>query len=112
MYQPPSQAIPISRDSFLRTPRRPVVQGQYTQTDSPTTSSSRVRWRQVFEWGGFHNDFAQFWQSLPQREKAEHITNTAFLNQYGQFVTGTLPNPTNEDMLSQHLNSKYSQPHN
>ena len=112
MYHQPAPTVPITREGFLLTAGRPVVQGQYTQTDSPITSSSRVRWVQLSEWATFDHNLAVFWQSLPTTEKQEYITDTAFLNQYRQFVTSTLPNPTNEDMLSQHLDAEYSQPHN
>ena len=109
MYQQPTQ---ITREGLLLTPGRTVVQGQYIQADSPTLSSSRVRWVQLFEWINFRNDFTQFWRSLPEEEKNEYITDTAFLDQYRQLIRMSLVNPTNEDMLSQHLDMKYSNPHN
>ena len=111
MYQQ-AAPIPITREGFLLTPGRPVVQGPYTQTDSPTLSSSRVRWARLFEWTNFQNSFAEFWQSLPAEEREEYVTDTGFLASYGQFIRSTLSNPTNEDMLSQHLDAKYSHPHN
>ena len=110
MYQDTSR--PITREGFLRTPGRLVVQGQYIQADSPTLSSSRVRWVQLSEWVTFVSDFTRFWDALPSDEKNEIITNTAFLEQYSNFIRGTHSNPTNEDMLSQHLDSKYATPHN
>jgi hypothetical protein len=111
MYQPSTTTVQITREGFLRTPGRTIVKGEYTQTDSPTNSTSRTRWNYLAEWD-LQTDFNDFWQSLPDEEKHEYITNTAFLDQYRQFVTSTMADPTNEDMLSEHLDTKYNQPHN
>jgi hypothetical protein len=113
MYQPGIniQPLPVTREQFLRIPGETIRQGTYTQTDSPTKSSKRVRWVTLAEWN-MQNDFLTFWNSLPNEEKYEEITNNLFLEQYRQFQRRTLADPTSEDMLSQHLDSKYSQLHN
>jgi hypothetical protein len=102
--------IPITREQYLRTPGETIQQGTYTQTDSPTKSSRRVRWAQLSEWN-MQNDFLTFWNSLPNEEKLEVITNNSIVDQQHQ-SNQLLGNPTNEDMLSLHLDVKYNQPHN
>jgi hypothetical protein len=112
MYQSPItiQTIPITREQYLRTPGETIRQGTYTQTDSPTKSSRRVRWVQLSEWH-IQNDFLNFWNSLPNAEKQECITHSIAVEGYRAYIN-MLPDPTNEDMLSQHLDMKYNQPHN
>jgi hypothetical protein len=112
MYQPAMniQPQPVTREQFLRIPGQTIRQGTYTQTDSPTKSSKRVRWVTLTQWN-MQNDFLTFWNSLPDGEKHEYITNT-FALEYQSQLHQIMADPTSEDMLSQHLDSKYSQLHN
>jgi hypothetical protein len=103
---------PVTREAFLKTPGKTVERGDYLQTDSPTLSSSRTRWSQLSEWTTFSTDFRTFWDSLPSHEKNENLFTVENLRFYNDTVLANLPRPTNEDMLSQHLDSRYAQPHN
>jgi hypothetical protein len=112
MYPSPTtiQTIPITREQYLQAPGETIRQGTYTQTDSPTKSSRRVRWVQLSEWN-MQNDFLIFWSSLPNAEKQECITHSVAVQEYRAYIN-MLPDPTNEDMLSAHLDWRYVQPHN
>ena len=103
---------PVSRAAFLRTPGRTVTQGDYQQTDSPTLSSRRARWTQLSEWTTFPTDFQTFWDSILTEEKDEVLFTVEGLRFYHDTVLLNLPRPTNEDMLSLHLDNRYTQPHN
>ena len=109
MFQVPR---PVSREEFLRTPGKTVERGDYLQTDSPTLSSTRTRWTQLLEWTTFSTDFQTFWNLLPTHEKNETLFTAENLRFYNDTVLANLPRPTNEDMLSQHLDARYTQPHN
>lgn len=111
MYQQSPPHLLVSRASLLSTPGRIVIRGDYIQTDSPTLSSRRVRWVQLAEWATFSADFRTFWDSLPAEEKNQTVTNKDFLTQYKNLVINNLQPPTNEDMLSAHLDAKYTQLH-
>jgi hypothetical protein len=56
-------------------------------------------------------DFLTFWNSLPDAEKHEEIANT-FALEYQRRLHQIMADPTSEDMLSKHLDSKYNQLHN
>ena len=103
---------PVSRGAFLRTPGKTIDRGDYLQTDSPTLSSSRARWSRLFEWTTFSTDFRTFWDQLPTEEKNENLFTVENLRFYNDTVLANLPRPTNEDMLSQYLDARYTQPHN
>jgi hypothetical protein len=60
----------------------------------------------------FPADFATFWDSIPTEERDELLFTMEGLRFYRDTVLSNLPRPTNEDMLSQHLDSRYTQPHN
>lgn len=112
MYQPGTtfQVVPITREQYLRTPGETIRKGTYTQTDSPTNSPKQARWINLSEWN-LQNDFLTFWNSLPNEEKQEQITNTLIVEAH-RTDAHDLEDPTNEDMLSQHLDWRYKQPHN
>jgi hypothetical protein len=105
-------AQPVSRGAFLKTPGKTIDRGNYLQTDSPTLSSRRARWTQLSEWATFSTDFRTFWESLPTDEKDQPLFTVDNLRFYNDTVLANLPRPTNEDMLSQHLDARYTQPHN
>src|SRR5216117_3373807 len=105
-------AQPVSRAEFLRTPGRTVTQGNYVQTDSPTLSSRRARWTQLSEWTTFPTDFQTFWDSIMTEEKDEVLFTVEGLRFYRNTVLSNLHPPTNEDMLSEHLDARYRHPHN
>jgi hypothetical protein len=109
MFQDPT---PISRATFLRRPGELVIQGEYTQTTSPTLSSSRARWNELREWTSFPVDVQTFWDSIPAAEQNQALFTVQNLQFYQNTVLANLPRPTNEDMLSQHLDQRYNGPHN
>jgi hypothetical protein len=102
----------VSRAAFLRTPGKTVIRGFYVQTDSPTLSSVRTRWLELAEWTTFPNDCELFWQSVSQEEKDELLFTIDYLRLYNDVNLAALQPPTNEDMLSAHLDARYSNPHN
>jgi hypothetical protein len=57
-------------------------------------------------------DFRTFWDSLPTDEKDQPLFTVDNLRFYNDTVLANLPRPTNEDMLSQHLDARYMQSHN
>jgi hypothetical protein len=104
----------VSRAAFLQTPGKTVTRGDYLQTDSPTLSSLRTRWLELAEWTTFPDDYELFWQSVSQQEKDELLFTVEGLRFYRDTVLATLDlqPPTNEDMLSAHLDARYVNPHN
>lgn len=105
-------ATHVSRAAFLQTPGKAVVRGDYLQTDSPTLSSKRTRWLALGEWTAFAADFRAFWNSVTQEEKDQLLFTVEGLVFYNQTVLTNLHQPTNEDMLSVHLDRRYLDPHN
>jgi hypothetical protein len=104
--------LTVSRAAFLRTPGKTVVRGDYLQTDSPTLSSKRTRWLNLDEWTTFATDFQAFWNSVAPEEKNQLLFNIDALVFYDGTVLTNLHRPTNEDMLSAHLDRRYLDPHN
>jgi hypothetical protein len=102
----------VSRAAFLQTPSRTVIRGHYIQADSLTLSSLRTRWLELAEWTTFPDDYKLFWQSVSQQEKDELLFNVGNLIFYRDTVLASLEPPTNEDMLSAHLDARYANPHN
>ena len=102
----------VSRAAFLQTPGATVAQGNYIQTDSPTLSARRARWLDLREWTTFAADFRAFWDSVAQEEKNELMFTVQGLIFYRDTVLTSLHPPTNEDMLSAHVDARYANPHN
>ena len=102
----------MTREGVLRTPGFGVTRGDYVQTDSPTLSSHRAHWSELNEWVSFSTDFQTFWNSIDPTEKNEVTHNVEFLHLYYVTHVRNLPQPTNEDMLSSHLDKQYVDVHN
>jgi hypothetical protein len=102
----------VTRAAFLQTPGAPVVIGSHTQPDSATPSSSRTRWLELAEWTSFAGDCLAFWDSVPQADKDQLMFTVDNLDFYRNTVVGNLHPPSNEDMLSVHLDARYINPHN
>ena len=101
----------MSRESVLTTPGTLLVQGTYSQSQSPTLSTARARWANLTEWTSLPKDIATFWQSLSQEELAAIVDPNNYMGtRLG--ILALLPAPTSEGQLHLPLNALFSFPHN
>ena len=101
-----------TREALLATPGIVLNQGTYSQSTSPTLSTSRVRWRAIARWTTIQQDFETYWRSLTQEELGAVIERTNYMTTTRVSFLATLPAPTSELELHQPFHVLYVYPHN
>lgn len=100
-----------TREALLATRGIVLNQGAYSQSASPTLSTSRVRWQSLVWRTAIQQDFNTYWQSLTQEELAAVVDQRNYMITLPQ-ILAVLPAPTSELQLRQPFELQYVYPHN
>ena len=101
-----------TREALLATPGIVLNQGTFSQSGSPTLSTSRVRWQSIQRWVTIQQDFETYWQSLNQEELGAVIEQTNYMANTRLSLLAMLPAPTTELELFHPFQVLYVYPHN
>lgn len=101
-----------TREALLATPGIVLNQGTYSQSVSPTLSTSRVRWRSIERWTTLQQDFQTYWSTLREEELGAVMEQTNYMTTTRLSLLATLPAPTSELELHQPFHVLYVYPHN
>ena len=100
-----------TREVLLATRGIVLNQGTYSQSASPTLSTSRVRWQSIVRWTAIQQDFNTHWQSLTQEELGAVVDQRNYMVTLPQ-ILAVLPEPTSKLQLRQPFELQYVYPHN
>ena len=100
-----------TREVLLATPGLVLNQGTFSQSGSPTLSTSRARWRSIQRWTTIQQDFQTYWQSLSQEEFRAVVDERNYMMTVPILLL-MMPAPATELQLRQPFETQYVHPHN